>query len=290
MHGAARSEVRKIVLPAAGFGTRLLPITKELPKEMLPIFLRSPNGTLCPKPLLQAVFEQIYDEGLRDFCFIVGREKRAIQDHFTPDPGYLRRMRSKDKNHRLQDLELFYRRIANSTIVWINQPEPKGFGDAVLRAEPFVGGDRFLCHAGDTYIVSKRNRHLDALFSLSDEERCSAVFVAQRVKRPEGYGVLEGERISDRLYDVRRVVEKPERPKSNLAIMPLYVFRPIIFKALRKTRLGSGGELQLTDAIQRLIDWKLRVYAYLLGPDDLRLDIGTPETWWQALAVSHSRL
>jgi len=281
--------VRKAVLPVAGLGTRLLPITKELPKEMLPIFLRGANGRLCPRPMIQAVFEQLHDTGLREFCFVVGREKRAIEDHFTPDEGYLRRLSRKDNKGRLQDLQQFYRRILTSSIVWINQPRPRGFGDAVLKAEPFVGGDRFLCHAGDTHIVSKGNRHLAKLLSLSDEERCGAVFLAQRVKTPRAYGVLEGERISDRVYDVRRVVEKPKRPKSNIAIMPLYVFRPIIFKALRRTGRGFGGELQLTDAIQRLIEWKSRVYAYLLGSEDLRLDIGTPETWWEALAVSHSR-
>lgn len=108
MHGAARSEVRKIVLPAAGFGTRLLPITKELPKEMLPIFTRTPSGRLCPKPVLQAVFEQLHAEGFRNFCFVVGREKRAIEDHFTPDPGYLRKLKSKDNKERLLDVAGFY--------------------------------------------------------------------------------------------------------------------------------------------------------------------------------------
>jgi UTP--glucose-1-phosphate uridylyltransferase len=288
MSRASRGAISKVVLPAAGLGTRLLPITKELPKEMLPIFVRANSGRLCPKPILQAVFEQLHDAGFRDFCFVVGREKRAIEDHFTPDAGNLRKLSSKGNRNRPEDLKNFYRKVRNSNIVWINQLEPRGFGDAVLRAEPFVGGDRFLCHAGDTYIVSKGNRHFAELFSLSDEEKCGAVFVAQRVKNPEGYGILEGERISDRVYGVRRVVEKPKRPKSNIAIMPLYVFRPVIFQALRKTGRGFGGEFQLTDAIQRLIDWKSRVYAYLLDSDDMRFDIGTPETWWEALALSHS--
>jgi UTP--glucose-1-phosphate uridylyltransferase len=289
MSGAATSVIRKAVLPVAGLGTRLLPITKELPKEMLPVFLRGANGRPCPKPMIQAVFEQLHDTGVREFCFVVGREKRAIEDHFTPDVAYLRRLSRKDNKDRLRDLQEFYRRILTSSIVWVNQPEPRGFGDAVLKAESFVGGDRFLCHAGDTHIVSKGNRHLAKLLSLSEEEGCGAVFLAQRVKSPRDYGVLEGQRISDRVYDVKRVVEKPKRPKSNIAIMPLYVFRPIIFKALRMTGRGFGGELQLTDAIQRLIDGKSRVYAYLLGPEDFRLDIGTPETWWEALALSHSR-
>jgi UTP--glucose-1-phosphate uridylyltransferase len=290
MSGAATSVIRKAVLPVAGLGTRLLPITKELPKEMLPIFLRGANGRLGPKPMIQAVFEQLHDMGIREFCFVVGREKRAIEDHFTPDVGYLRRLSRKDNKERLRDLQHFYRRILTSSIVWINQPEPRGFGDAVLKAEPFVGSDRFLCHAGDTYIASRGNRHLTRLLTLSDDNRCDAVFLAQRLKNPKGYGIFEGQQTGGRVYEVERVVEKPKRPKSEMAIMPLYVFRPIIFKALRSIRPGFGGEVQLTDAIQRLIDWRSRVCAYLMGSSDVRLDIGTPEMWWEALAKSHSSL
>ena len=269
-------------------GTRLLPETKELPKEMLPVFVRDGEGRLCPKPVLQAVFEQLFEAGFTQFCFVVGREKRAIEDHFTPDPRYLRKL--KNAKGQLQDLRRFYDKIMNSEVVWINQPEPKGFGDAVLRAEAFVGNDPFLCHAGDTYIISKSNRHLAALLKLSEEQKCDAAFITQRVKNPKGYGIVEGERVGKGIYHVRRVQEKPEKPRSDMAIMPLYVFQPIIFRALRKITRGSGGEVQLTDAIQRLIDWKSNVYAYLLRPGDVRLDIGTPETWWEALTLSHSRL
>jgi UTP--glucose-1-phosphate uridylyltransferase len=282
--------VRKVVLPSAGLGTRLLPITKEFPKEMLPIFARDHDRELRLLPLLQAVFEQLYNVGFREFCFVVGREKRAIEDHFTPDHGFLRKLRSKSRNDQLESMKRFYDMIVESRIIWINQPEPRGFGDAVLKAEPFVGNDLFLCHAGDTYITSRRNRHVRALLDLCEKDGCDAAFIAQRVKHPKGYGIVEGMRTARRIYNVERVVEKPEKPRSDIAIMPLYVFRPVVFRALRKIRPGFDGELQLTDAIQRLIDWKSKVFAYLLGPDDIRLDIGSPETWWEALALSRSRV
>jgi UTP--glucose-1-phosphate uridylyltransferase len=279
----------KVVLPAAGLGTRLLPVTKELPKEMLPVFVRDSEGRLSPKPVLQAVFEQLSKAGFTQFCFVVGREKRAIEDHFTPDFRYLKKLALKNAKGELRDLRRFYDRITNSEILWINQPEPKGFGDAVLRAEPFVGNDPFLCHAGDTYIISKNNRHLAALLKLYEEEKCDAAFIIQRVKNPKGYGIVEGERVGKGIYDVRRVEEKPKKARSDMAIMPLYVFQPIVFRALRSIGRGYGREVQLTDAIQRLIDWKSKVYACLLQPHDVRLDIGTPETWWKALTLSHRR-
>jgi UTP--glucose-1-phosphate uridylyltransferase len=281
--------IRKAVLPAAGLGTRLLPITKELPKEMLPIFVRGCDGEQCLKPMLQAIFEQLHGVGFRDFCFVVGREKRAIEDHFTPDLDYLKRLKARRKLNCFGNVKAFYDTISSSTVVWVNQPEPKGFGNSVLMTETFVGKSSFLCHAGDTYIESKGNQHLKMLTSLFQDRDADAIFLAQRLRDPRGYGVIEGVKVATRLYDVKRVVEKPERPRSNLAIMPLYVFNSSIFKALRKTRPGAGGEYQLTDAIERLIDAGSRVYALELGPKAFRLDIGTPETYWHALTLSHAR-
>jgi len=282
--------IRKVVLPAAGLGTRLLPITKELPKEMLPIFVRGHNGQRCLKPVLQAIFEQLHEAAFNDFCFVVGREKRAIEDHFTPDLGYLDRLRARLKIECFENVKKFYDAIANSTIVWVNQPKPRGFGNSVLMTETFVGDSPFLCHAGDTYIVSKGNQHLKMLMKLFQEKDPDAVFLAQRVKNPRSHGIVEGVKVAARLYEVRQVAEKPQRPRSNLAIMPLYIFDSQIFKALKKIKPGVDGEYQLTDGIQRLIDSGSKVYALELGPRDLHLDVGTPETYWEALHLSHTCL
>jgi len=277
----------KAIVPAAGLGTRLLPATKEQPKEMLPVFARGADGQECLKPLLQLVFEQLYRLGLREYCFVIGRGKRAIEDHFTPEYSYAERLKSKGKNAVATDLENFYKEIEESTIIWVNQAEPKGFGDAVLQAQPFTSDEKFLVHAGDTYIISQRNACLSRLMNLDQKLDADASFIVQEVEDPRQYGVIEFDETDERMFKVKRAVEKPEKPSSKFAIMPIYTFRPIIFKALERTSPGKDGEIQLTDAIQMLIDWGLKVYAIELKPEEVRLDIGTPETYWEALKLSY---
>jgi len=279
--------IRKAAIPAAGLGTRLLPATKEQPKEMLPVFARGGSGRECLKPLLQLVFEQLYSFGFREFCFVIGRGKRAIEDHFTPERSYADRLKSRGKNAVATDLENFYEEIEESTIIWLNQPEPKGFGDAVLMAQSFIGDEKFLVHAGDTYIISQRNAYLSRLTNVDQKLDADATFIVQEVNDPKQYGVIEFDKAGERAFKVKRAVEKPEKPPSKFAIMPIYAFRPIIFKALKRTSPGKDGEIQLTDAIQTLIDWGLKVYAIELKPEEIRLDIGNPESYWDALKLSY---
>jgi UTP--glucose-1-phosphate uridylyltransferase len=275
----------KVIIPAAGMGTRLLPATKEQPKEMLPVFASTSNGQKCLKPVLQLVFEQLYGLGFREFYFVIGREKRAIEDHFTPEFGYVTMLQGKGKSGPAEELNNFYRKIENSNIVWVNQPEPRGFGDAVLRAATFAGGESVLVHAGDTYVTP--DGYLRNLIKTYEELNADAVCVLQEVEDPKQYGIAEiGEPVGN-AYRVKKVIEKPEKPTTNLAIMPMYVFHPIIFKALKEIPLGKGNEIQLTDGIQKLIDWGLKVYAIKLSSSDIRLDIGTIETYWDALRLSY---
>jgi UTP--glucose-1-phosphate uridylyltransferase len=278
--------IRKAVIPAAGLGTRLLSATKEMPKEMLPIFARANSGELMLKPMLQMIFEQLYDVGLREFCFIVGRGKRAIEDHFTQDYEYVEDLRRRGKAELASDLEGFYRRLEGSSLLWINQPRPRGFGDAVLRAEPFVGSERFIVHAGDTYVISPSFSHLQRLLKVHEELGADATFLVQEVEDPRQYGVVRGRELEEGVIKVEEAVEKPEELVSRTAIMPIYVFHPVIFKALEQTPPGRGGEVQLTDGIQRLISWGLRVYAVKLREEDVRLDIGNPEGYWEAVKTS----
>jgi len=279
--------IKKVVITAAGLGTRLLSVTKEMPKEMLPLFCIGSNGSLSLKPVLQLIFEQLYDVGFREFCFIVGRGKRSIEDHFTPDYSYVELLRRRGKDGLAMELEEFYRKVESSIIAWVNQPEPKGFGDAVLRAEPFVDGDPFLVHAGDTYIISRGNAHIKRLLQAYEMYRPSATLTLKEVNDPRGlYGCAKVE-IDEPVMRVTYVVEKPERPPSNLVIMPIYVFEPEIFDAIRGVGPGVGGEIQLTDAIQRLIEAQKPVRAIKLVEDEVRLDVGIPETYWEALAISY---
>lgn len=278
--------IRKAVVAAAGKGTRLLSATKELPKEMLPIF--SKNGDeISIKPILQIIFEQLDDLGVNEFCFIVGRGKRAIEDHFTPDLPFLEDMSKQGRRFQVKDLTDFYNKITKSQIVWINQPKPMGFGDAVLKSQVFTGDDDFIVHAGDTTIISSGHSHLKKLVKTHEKLNSACTILTQSVKDPRQYGVIIGNPEGKGILKITRVIEKPSKPKSNLAILPVYIFKPSIFDALKKTKLGLGGELQLTDGIQTLIDMGHDVYCLSLSEQDLHLDIGNPNSYWHTLETSH---
>ncbi|MEM3053723.1 MAG: sugar phosphate nucleotidyltransferase, partial [Candidatus Caldarchaeum sp.] len=253
--------VRKVVITAAGLGTRLLPTTKEMPKEMLPIYVRAGNGQVTLKPLLQALFEQLYNFGFRQFCFVVGRGKRAIEDHFTPDWDFVEKMDKMGKYSTVSELVAFYKMLEESVIVWVSQHVPRGFGDAVRTARHFVGDDDFLLCAGDTIILGSNTNFLQRLLDAGPRNELDASLLVQKVENPQQYGVVVSQPLSHNLHQVSKVVEKPKTPPSNLAIMPFYIFTPHIMKMLDMISEGVGGEIQLTDAIQKLIDMGGKVLA-----------------------------
>ncbi|MBI4257499.1 MAG: hypothetical protein HY619_00955 [Thaumarchaeota archaeon] len=258
-------------------------MSKELPKEMLPIFVGS--GPFL-KPLLQALFEQLYDFGFREFCFIVGRGKRAIEDHFTPDLEYVDRLNHNGKSSLASNLEEFYQRIRDSNIIWINQPEPKGFGHAIFMGKPFIHDEPFLLCAGDTYIISK-GRFLRNMFNTFSTSKTHGVMLLQQLKDPRMYGVAVVKKENATRYRILKVVEKPDKPPSNHAVMPFYIFKPELMDTLQNLKPSPGGEIQLTDAVQTLIDQGRHLYGVPLAKNELRLDVGTPETYWDALKRSH---
>lgn len=257
-----------------------------MPKEMLPLYSKNVNSELCLKPVLQLIFEQLFEHGFREFCFIVGRGKRSVEDHFTPDYNFIELLKENGKVSFAEDLDIFYKKIESSSIFWINQTEPKGFGHAILSAKSFVHGENFLVHAGDTFIMSENDSFLDRLISKHQLNLAFATLLLKEVLDPGRlYGIAEVEETKD-IIAVKKVVEKPKKPLSNLAIMPVYIFDPAIFKALEATSVGAGNEIQLTDGVQKLIDWGSKVNAIKLMQDELRLDVGTPETYWEALELS----
>ncbi len=281
--------IRKVIIPAAGLGTRLFPATKEQPKEMLPIFVGTKYNGILVKPVVQLVFEQLYDAKIREFCFIVGRGKRGIEDHFTPDSNCIRTLEGMGKNGQAIDLERFYEKLGTSTLMWVNQPEAKGFGNAVLMAQPFIENEPCLVHAGDSCIISDNMDYLKKLLDAYERLNADAAFIVLEIDNPRQYGIVEGEEVEAGIIKVNAIVEKPMQPKTNLAVMAMYVFHPVIFKALEATTPGINGEIQLTDAIQKLIDWGLKVYAVKLGKEYAHLDIGSPERYWEALELSHKQ-
>jgi len=281
--------IKKVVIPAAGLGTRLFPATKEQPKEMLPIFSTATNGDVSVKPVVQMVFEQLYDAGFREFCYVVGRGKRGIEDHFTPDSNSVRLLEGMGKNGQAMELEDFYEKLRTSTIMWVNQPEPKGFGNAVLMAQPFVQNERCLVHAGDSCIISKDMDYIKKLLGVYERFNADAAFIVLEIENPRQYGIIEGGEVETGIFKVKAAVEKPEKPATNLAIMAMYAFHPVIFKALEATEPGKNGEIQLTDAIQKLVEWGLKVYAVKLDNGYSHLDIGSPERYWKALELSYKQ-
>lgn len=277
----------KVVIPAAGLGTRMLPATKEQPKEMLPIFSRTIKNNLCLKPVLQLVFEQLYAFNLRQFCFIIGRGKRAIEDYFTPDHNNVNLLRHIGKDDIALELQLLYEKILSSKLIWINQPEQKGFGDAVLQSEPFIGMEQFLVHAGDTYIGSNGS-HLERLFNAFHKFKADAAFAVRIVEDPRQFGVIRSKKLESNIFKVIEAVEKPEKPPTNYAIMPIYIFKSEIFNILKLVKPDRKGEIQLTDGIQGMIDAGFKVIAVNLKKEELWLDIGTPRLYWEALKTSYN--
>jgi UTP--glucose-1-phosphate uridylyltransferase len=257
---------------------------------MLPIFTKTSNGSNAVKPVVQLVFEQLYDAGLREFCYVVGRGKRGIEDHFTPDEHCIQTLSDMGKNGLAQDLEKFYEKLNSSTTMWVNQSEPKGFGNAVLIAHPFIQNESCLVHAGDSVIISKDMDYLKKLIEAFERLHADAAFLVLEIENPKQYGIVEGQEIEPGIIKVQSVIEKPEKPKTNMAIMAMYIFHPVIFKALETIPAGKNGEIQLTDAIQKLIDWGLKVYAVKLDKNSYsHLDIGSPERYWEALELSHKQ-
>ena len=275
--------IRKVVVPAAGLGTRLLPITKELPKEMLPLFFKGKGGKVHLKPMLQAIFEQLYDEGFREFGFIVGRGKRAIEDHFTPDYGFVEYLKKKNKTELSGELQEFYNKLSDSTIVFINQPKPKGFADAVYQAKVFTQNEPFLMHAGDDLVFSRNNHHLKRLIKIFEQRNADVAFLAEEVEDPRKYGVAIGKEVKPYLFEVEEVIEKPKKPISNLAVIALYVFKPVIYEGIERAKPDERGEMQIADAVQVLLKRQCKVYALKLRPGERRIDIGTPETYLETL-------
>ena len=273
----------KVVITAAGKGTRLLPFTKEMPKEMMPIFSNTFANKKVVLPLLQYIYEQLYSMNFRDYCFVVGREKRSIEDHFTPHEAYLKELSGDYK----KNMKKFYEKLEKSHLVWINQNRPLGFGDAVKRAERYVGEGDFIVHAGDVTILSNTKHPILRLIETSKKNPdVKAILLCKEIKDFQRYGVPTVSKISSNLFSVNEVVEKPQKPKSNLGILPLYYFKSDIFSSLKKIKPGKGKEFQLTDAIQNLIDKKEKVLAISLNKNEEEVDVGTVESYRNAQDVT----
>tara|TARA_B100000029_G_scaffold135175_2_gene129569 strand:- start:778 stop:1614 length:837 start_codon:yes stop_codon:yes gene_type:complete len=274
----------KVVITAAGKGTRLLPFTKEIPKEMMPIFSRYGSKEKIVRPILEVIYEQLYSAGGRNFSIIIDKRKDAIRKYFTMDKKFLNELDKKQKRTILK----FYQHLEKSKINWVNQKSQLGFGHAVKLSERYVGKDDFIVHAGDAVIISKNRHPISRLIDIGkNDPEISAVILCKKVKDAKRYGVPEIEK-SSKSYDiVKNVVEKPKKPKSDLGILPLYYFKADIFNSLKKIKPGRLNEYQLTDAIQKLIENNKKVVAIKLQKNEYELDVGTVATLKSTQEISY---
>ena len=253
-------KVRKAIIPAAGLGTRFLPATKAMPKEMLPI---------VDKPTIQYIVEEAIESGIEDIIIVTGKGKRAIEDHFDYAPELESNLIEKEKFEILEKV----RQSSNVDIHYIRQKEPKGLGHAVWCARNFIGDEPFAVLLGDD-IVQAETPCLRQLMN-EYEHTLSSVIGVQPVpdNQTHRYGIVDPISNEGRRYQVNTFVEKPASGSapSNLAIMGRYVFTPEIFKFLEEQEIGAGGEIQLTDAIQKLNEIQ-RVFAYDF--EGKRYDVG----------------
>ena len=255
------TRVRKAVIPAAGLGTRFLPATKSSPKEMLPV---------VDKPAIQYVVEEALRAGIHDMLIVTGRGKRTIEDHFDRSFELEFYLQQKGKDDLLEQL----RSVGEGAVIhYIRQRDPLGLGNAVAVAEPHVGGQPFAVLLGDD-IMAESNPLLQQMLRVHERYGRSVIAV-QEVSRTDIslYGAIRPEFVEDNLARVQAIVEKPtpaDAP-SNLAAIGRYVLTPEIFDALRDTKPGVGGEVQLTDALNRLAQ-EQAVYAYVF--EGGRFDIG----------------
>lgn len=274
--------IRKAVFPVAGLGTRFLPATKANPKEMLPI---------VDKPLIQFAAEEAVAAGIDVLIFIIGRNKSSIPDHF--DKAY--ELEAELEASGKQEMLNIVRNILPSRIdcVYIRQAEALGLGHAVLCAQSVVGDEPFAVLLADDLISTNERSCLNQMVDIYSQHHCSILGIEQVARETVSrYGIIDSSPISDSLSKVNAIVEKPaiDKAPSNLAVVGRYILTPRIFKLLEKTQRGAGNEIQLTDAIAKLLNEET-VLGYEF--DGKRFDCGSKSGYLQAtveFALQHPEL
>jgi UTP--glucose-1-phosphate uridylyltransferase len=258
--------IRKAIIPAAGFGTRMLPAAKAVPKELLPVIDR---------PTIQYVVEEAADAGVDDVLLITSRDKKAVEDHFDRSPELEQRLKAGGKESLLASIDALISRVK---IHSVHQPEQRGLGDAVFQARHHVGEEPFLCLLGDTIFSGGRSPALQLVEAFN--RLGTSVIGLEEVpsEKVDRYGIVGGAALGDGIFKLDTLVEKPSRESapSRMAIAARYVLTPAIFSCLEQTKPGRGGEIQLTDALRLLLE-REPIHGVVL--DARRHDIGNPLDW-----------
>lgn len=256
----------KALIPAAGMGTRFLPATKAVPKEMLMV---------VDRPVIQYVVEEALASGADEVVVINSRDKKAIEDHFAPDPALEAALRDKGKGAYADAVA----HAGSLPVSFVYQDEPLGLGHAVHCAAPKMDGDPFLVLLGD--VIVPDNRMLPKMKAVSDAHGGANVIAVLPVpmEQVSRFGVIAGHEVSDGVWKVERLVEKPpvEQAPSNLTVFGRYLLTPRVMELLAEAEPGAGGEIQLTDALDAVLA-EQEMYAIVIDADD-GYDTGTVETW-----------
>jgi len=255
-------KVRKAVIPAAGLGTRFLPITKSVPKEMLPI---------VDKPTIQYIIEEIVASGIEEILIINGRNKESIINHFDKVPELEALLKAGGKTAALEEVEA----ITNMAKIFsVRQKEAKGLGHAVLCAREFVGDEPFAVVLGDDIVYNDEKPALKQMVEIYETYGASVIGVQQVAPdQVNKYGIVSGNAVGERVYQVNDLVEKPDigTAPSTMAILGRYIITPGIFDILEHTGKGAGGEIQLTDGL-KMLSTAEKMFAYdFIGK---RYDVG----------------
>lgn len=255
-------KVKKAVIPAAGLGTRFLPATKSIPKEMLPI---------VDKPTIQYIVEEVIASGIEDILIITGRNKGSIEEHFDRAVELEANLKETEKYELLEQVREISKMVNIHTV---RQKNPLGLGHAIYCAKSFVGNEPFAVLLGDD-VVDSENPCLKQMIEIYEQYN-STILGVQPVgwENVNKYGIVSGDKISDTVYTVKDLVEKPSRDKAptNVAILGRYIITPKIFEILENTSKGVGGEIQLTDGLKELCNIE-DVYAYTF--EGRRYDVGS---------------
>ena len=271
------SSINKCLFPVAGYGTRFLPATKAMPKEMLPI---------VTKPLIQYAVEEAMAAGITGMAFVTGRGKRALEDHFDISYELEHQIAGTDKERLLAETRHI---IENCTFSYTRQVEMKGLGHAIEVGGNLIGNEPFAVILADDYCVAEGDSVLSQMVKLFDEYQCSIVAI-ETVPKDETsrYGIIEGEEIAEAVFRVSNMVEKPaaEEAPSNLAIIGRYILTPDIFDIIRETPPGKNGELQITDALLTQAQ-QGKVIGYKF--QGRRFDCGSVEGYIEAINYTYAQ-
>ncbi|WP_313339484.1 UTP--glucose-1-phosphate uridylyltransferase GalU [Sedimentibacter sp.] len=255
-------KIKKAIIPAAGLGTRFLPATKSIPKEMLPI---------VDKPTIQYIVEEVIGSGIEDVLIITGRNKGSIEEHFDRAVELEDNLQQTHKEELLEEVRKISQMINIHTV---RQKNPLGLGHAVYCAKSFVGNEPFAVLLGDD-VVDSQKPCLKQMMEVFEQYNATILGV-QPVARKDvnKYGIVSGQKINDKVYSVNNLVEKPdvEKTPSNIAMLGRYIITPKIFEILENTNKGVGGEIQLTDGLKKLCNFE-EVYAYIF--EGRRYDVGS---------------